>query len=463
MSEFDRTFLWFMDDWLNPVGVAALAAVAFVAVLFWEQSRFIARSLRRNLLRSTLTGLATFVLVLVITLVWSVLSFLDKQTEAKSRNFKAIVSEKYESPSQLPFSYGEKISEGAPRKPGDYRIDPNKNAMVWSFYIGTVEPGKQTRESMLFFFVMDPHKVLSRDEHGKWTSMMDDIDDVSEDDKQKLFAALEEMRENPCKVVMGRARMAAIQKRVGDRVKISGLITCQNLDLEVEICGELPGARYEESAVMNFDYLDAAIQAYNRGKPKEQQHPLTDKSLALVFLRVPNMAAYNRVAAQIDSSPEFRSPVVKCETLSSGVASFLAPYKDILFGLRWLLVPSLLVTIALVIANAISISVRERRVEMAVLKVLGFSPNQILVLVLGEALLIGCISGVVSGAFTWLLVNHLLEGIAIPIGFFSRFFVDAAAPWWGLAVGAGTALVGSIVPAWSARSVKVSEVFSKVA
>ena len=44
---------------------------------------------------------------------------------------------------------------------------------------------------------------------------------------------------------------------------------------------------------------------------------------------------------------------------------------------------------ALVIANAISISVRERRTEMAVLKVLGFRPGQILVLVLGEALLIG--------------------------------------------------------------------------
>ena len=65
-----------------------------------------------------------------------------------------------------------------------------------------------------------------------------------------------------------------------------------------------------------------------------------------------------------------------------------------LFGMRWLLVPSLLVTISLVIANAISISVRERRVEMAVLKVLGFSPNQILLLVLSEALLIGCMSGV---------------------------------------------------------------------
>ena len=82
-------------------------------------------------------------------------------------------------------------------------------------------------------------------------------------------------------------------------------------------------------------------------------------------------------------------------------------------------------------------------------------------LVLSEALLIGCISGVASAVAAWLLVNQLLEGIAIPIGFFGRFFVDGAAPWWGLAIGASTALVGSIVPAWSARSVKVSEVFSK--
>ena len=463
MSELDHALLHFMDDWRNPVGVAATAVVLFVALLYWEQSRFIARSLRRNLLRSTLTGLATFVLVLVITLVWSVLSFLDKQMEAKSHNLKAIVSDKYESPSELPYSYGEKISEGAPSKKGDFRIDPDKNAMAWSFYIGTVEPGKMTRQSMLFFFAMDPRKVLSVDEHGKWTSMMDDIEDVPEADKRTLLAALKDMQENPYKVVMGRARMEALDKKIGDRIKVSGMLTCQNLDLEVEICGELPGARYEENAVMNVAYFDAGIEAYNQGKPKDQQHPLTDKSLALVFLRVPNMDAFNRVAAQIDSSPEFRSPAVKCETLSSGIASFLDPYKDILFGLRWLLVPSLLVTISLVIANAISISVRERRIEMAVLKVLGFSPNQILALVLSEALLIGCISGVASAASAWVLVNHLLGGIAIPIGFFGRFFVDGAAPWWGLAIGASTALIGSIVPAWSARSVKVSEVFSKVA
>ena len=118
---------------------------------------------------------------------------------------------------------------------------------------------------------------------------------------------------------------------------------------------------------------------------------------------------------------------------------------------------------SLVLSNAISISVRERRVEMAVLKVLGFSPNQILLLVLTEALAVGCAAGLLSGIAAQWLVNNVIGGVALPIAFFGKFFIDPAAPWWGLAIGAATAFAGSIFPAWSARSVKVSEVFSKIA
>jgi putative ABC transport system permease protein len=182
-----------------------------------------------------------------------------------------------------------------------------------------------------------------------------------------------------------------------------------------------------------------------------------------MWVRVPDTPTFEKVADQITTSPEYRSPAVKCETASSGIASFLDSYKDLLNIMRWRLVPAILVTIALVIAVAISISVRERRVEMAVLKVLGFSPNHILCLVLGEALLIGCTSGLLSGWMTKLVINDLFGGIALPIAFFGKFFVPDAALWWGLFMGAGTALVGSLIPAWFARSTKVSEVFSKVA
>ena len=131
--------------------------------------------------------------------------------------------------------------------------------------------------------------------------------------------------------------------------------------------------------------------------------------------------------------------------------------------MRWLLAPAILATLALVIATAISISVRERRMVLAVLKVLGFRPGQLLVLVLGEALLIGVLAGGVSSAATYFIINDVLGGLKFPIAFFAAFYIPWAALWWGPAIGAGTALLGAIVPALSARSVRVAEVFSKVA
>ncbi len=138
-------------------------------------------------------------------------------------------------------------------------------------------------------------------------------------------------------------------------------------------------------------------------------------------------------------------------------------FRDLLWGLRWVLTPACLVTLSLVIATAISISVRERQLEFAVLKVLGFRPGQIVLLVVGEALALGVGVGLATAAGLFALVNWYLEGIRFPIGFFDVFFVPPMGVAVGAAVGAVTSLAGSLVPAWSARNVKVADVFAKVA
>jgi putative ABC transport system permease protein len=182
-----------------------------------------------------------------------------------------------------------------------------------------------------------------------------------------------------------------------------------------------------------------------------------------MVLKLKDSKAFERVASQIENSPELVNPVVRCETMASGLSAMLEPYRDLIWGVRWLLAPACLVTILLVIANAIGITVRERRLEMAVLKVIGFRPLQILVLVLGESLLLGAVAGFVSSGLTFAAINWGIGGISFPIGFFARFFIPPAALWWGPAVGGLAALFGSLLPAWTACNVKVAEVFSKVA
>ncbi len=53
-------------------------------------------------LRSILTALGTMVLVLVVTLVWSVLHLIDTVTAEKSHDLKAFISERWSVPSRLP-------------------------------------------------------------------------------------------------------------------------------------------------------------------------------------------------------------------------------------------------------------------------------------------------------------------------------------------------------------------------
>jgi putative ABC transport system permease protein len=473
VKTFDDRLMAFLDDPARVVAAACALLALLLALLYrdqvWFYARMIAKSLRRNLVRTALTSMATFVFVLSITMVGTILYVLNLVTTEKARDFKAIVTERWQIPSQMPFAYAASLSDGGARKTGDVHPD---DSMTWSFVGGTIDPNKRTRENIVFFFGMDPAKLLrvERDERGNmkrdadgrviYTSMMDGMDELTDEQLDLLDKGCREMEKDRRKVIIGKERLAAMNKKVGERFTLTGL-NYFGMEFEVEVIGEFPEGRYNQSALMNREYVLESMDAWKRknGRP----HPMADKCLNLVWLRVPDSQAFRQMSDQIMTSPEFTVPAVKVETASSGIASFLDGYRSILWGMQWLFVPAVLFTMALVIAGAISISVRERRTEMAVLKVLGFSPTQILVLVLGEALLVGVLSGLASALAAYSFINLYLGGIKFPIAFFPAFRVPTAALWWGPAIGALTAFAGSVVPAWSARQVKVAEVFAKTA
>jgi putative ABC transport system permease protein len=95
---------------------------------------------------------------------------------------------------------------------------------------------------------------------------------------------------------------------------------------------------------------------------------------------------------------------------------------------------------------------------LAVLKVLGYRPVHLVILVLGEAVLIGAISGVISAGLTYYFTS--IVGQSNDLG---PLIVPIDALWWGPALGAATAILGCTAPALSGCRVKVAEVFSKVA
>jgi putative ABC transport system permease protein len=451
----------FIDDLLaDPVTLvcAVISAVVLVAgfvfvVLNTRLLLLAVKNLRRNFVRTALTCTATMVLVFMITMIWTVLYFMDLITREKARDLKLIISERWQLPSQMPMTHANYLDPSHPQfLPELHGLYGPDDFMTWSFYGGTQDPKNLTPANLVFFFTMDPHKIVP---------MMDDLQDLSPEILRKMTDP-----RKPEAVLIGSEKLRSIGqeeafKAQGSvRVKLTS-INYKDIDLEVEIVGLLPDGRYNQSAIMRMDYFNAAFEKYARDKGK--QHDLSGKRLNLIWIRVPDRPTFDKVGGIIENSKVFADRPLKVETASSGIGSFLDAYKDLLWGVRWLLVPAMLVIMALVMANAISITVRERRTEMAVMKVLGYRPNQILRLVLGEALLVGATSGLAAALATYLFFNLRWGGIPFRIGFFPVFRIPEYAMIWGLAIGSLTAFLGSFLPAWTARSVKVSEVFSRVA
>ena len=435
----------------NPVNITAtlISALVIVAGLIYviTSPRMVllaVKNLRRNLVRTILTGLVIMVLVAMVTIIWSVMSFMDSLMQEKSADFKLILSERWMLPSQMPATHADYLNPESPKFLPELKgLYGPKDFMTWSFYGGSTDPAKMSLETMAFFFALEPKSMRS---------MMDDLENLDP-------ALVEKLQQKRDGVLMGKERLDTLNLKVGNRFKVTSF-NYKGVDLEFEVVGELPKGRYDRSGIMNASYFNGALDKY--ATDKRVRHPLDQKRLNYIWLRVADKDTFNKVGEIIENTPYFADIPVKVETGSSGLAAFFDAYRDIFWGIKYLLVPAMLAIMALVVANAISISVRERRPEMAVLKVLGFRPYQILFLVLGESLFIGCLSGLLSAGLTYAIIG-LRGGISFPIGFFPAFPVPAVAFFWGLAMGAGTAFLGSFLPALSARSVKVSEVFSKVA
>jgi putative ABC transport system permease protein len=412
------------------------------------------RGLRRNILRTSLTYLAIFVLTLVLCLIYAVLYLIGNVTTEKEANFKAIVTHKTIIPSQMPPGYYDQFRYACLNDlPPEMRpVNGDKDIMSWAFVLGTTDKVNPRKDTMAFFFALEPDKVLT---------MMDGLDELTGEERDLLDKACKAMVANPRAVVMSKSRLKGLNLQVGQRIKVHGM-NYANILFEFDIIGALPDGKYEGVSFMNKDYLVKQLEAYERDRvanPKGEKHPMMDKCVNLIWVRLPTKEAFERLSQIVNDRAKFNTVPIKLETASSGIGSWLAAYKDIFWGIKYILMPAMIGIMSLVVANALSISVRERRTEMAVLKVLGFQPRHVMLLVLGEAMLVGLLGGGMSS----LMAYGMLGTFRFQIVFLGAFFVPVNALIYGPLLGMVVSFAGSILPALSAKDVRVAEVFARVA
>ena len=430
----------------------ALRLLSETGLLLFKIPLLLFRGLLRSPLRTSLSYLALFVLTLVLTGIYTVITFIGIVTSEKDANFKVIVTEKNSIPSQMPPGYEQRVKNLINEMPPELRpVNGDGDVIAWSFVGGTTDPGNPRPENAIFMFCVDPKKI---------TTMIDglerkDFDDVKEFEELERLTKL--LDEDYRRIIMSRSRLEKMNLRVGQKIKVTSTFY-KDILFEFEIIGLMPDGHFEGVSFCSRTYLDKQISSYANSHNGER-HPLADKCVNLIWVRVPTRASYEQLAGAVNDPKNFSNPAVKMETASAGIGSFMDAYKDIFFGLKYILSPAMVGIMSLVIANAISISVRERRGEMAVLKVLGFRPWHISAMVLGESLLIGCL----AGGMATLLAYFGLGNLKVQVAFLGAFFVPSEVLLYGPLLGMAVSFVGSIGPALSAKNVKVSDVFSKVA
>jgi putative ABC transport system permease protein len=123
-------------------------------------------------------------------------------------------------------------------------------------------------------------------------------------------------------------------------------------------------------------------------------------------------------------------------------------------------------TILLVTANTMSMAVRERRTEIGVLKTLGFSSQRVMGLVVGEALLLGVLGGLLgvggSQGFMYMMthtpgVKDILAGIGL-----TSLTLKPLVAATGFAVALFLGFAAGFVPAWNAYRARITDMLRTV-
>jgi putative ABC transport system permease protein len=121
-------------------------------------------------------------------------------------------------------------------------------------------------------------------------------------------------------------------------------------------------------------------------------------------------------------------------------------------------------TILLVTANTMSMAVRERRTEIAVLKTLGFPSRLVLLLVLGEALTLGIAGGLLGVGLASALISNLakIPGLGTALQSFPNIELNPTVAALTLTAAVGIGLSAGLAPALAAFRANITSMLRQV-
>jgi putative ABC transport system permease protein len=370
---------------------------------------FILKNALRNKRRATLSVLSVAVSLFLLVTLMAALRELTLPPEDLGSALRVVVRNRISLANPLPARQRAIIE----RIPGVEAVSP------FSWFGGTF---KNEEEMTFAQFALDPK--LLRPIFGEARLPEEQYEDFVKDQRS---------------CIIGKLTADKYRLKVGDRITL--VSTIYPTSLEFRIAGIYSGTIDDRNLLFHHKYLDESTGDLGQ--------------VGTWWVKVRYAEDMPRVTAAINSAFANSSSEVRAETERAFQLSFIS-----MLGNIKLLVGSIstvvVFTLILVTASTMSMAIRERFRELAVLKALGFRRRELFAFILAESFGLA-LTGAISGAGAAYCLYNFGNIPKMTNGIFLTFEVTAKMMGISALVAAGLGILASIAPAISVARASVVE------
>jgi putative ABC transport system permease protein len=404
---------------------------------------FILKHLRRNWIRTSSTVVAMAVCIFLFCTLQSVLAAISTMLDSRSAD-RLITRHAVSLVFELPIPYGERIKS----------VPGVKGVAASNWFGGSLPEKKEGKTEKASSTTTDWSKFIP--------SMAVDAEpyfpmypEFSFDPQQfKNFMA--DLR--GC--VIGRKLADKYGWKLGDRFYLESFIPPYRK----------PDGPFEfvvdaifDADLVKYPGTDLNVMFFHSKYLKEGTGRPLQAGTFVVQIEDPNKAG--EMSRAIDKLFENSAAQTHTETEKAFIAGFISMAGNLALLLNGIGL-AVTFTILLVTANTMSMAIRERRTEIAVLKTLGFSSGRVMGLVVAEALVLGLLGGLLgiggSKAIMWTLTNtpgvrDMLAGVGL-----STVDLQPVVAALGFAVSLFLGFAAGFMPAWNAYRARITDMLRTV-
>jgi putative ABC transport system permease protein len=239
-------------------------------------------------------------------------------------------------------------------------------------------------------------------------------------------ATFEAWKKERTGAIVTEATARALRLEVGETAEV----TIPAGKVQIKVVGIARGAVFTHTIGVHFDYLQELTKITQTCGYRVFTGPADADR---VIREIGKLTRNSAMPARGVIGSRYRASLAKQASTIPTVLGFLGIF--------------LMLTTALTLANNCAISIRERRVEVATLRVIGYYPRTIARQLVGEAVLVGLIGGVVGIAIVWFAFRG---GVQLTPSGMPPTTIGWFAMACALAVAVAVPLIGSIPSALSA-------------